>query len=527
MRCLIILLLAALMPAATVSFTADAVSIIANPERGYHATANPPGPGAVNIDTFETTTACWAPELNQATLTTNRSNLGITMQAIRYSLANWRTSVISQAFFDRITADCAAARGAGVKLIVRFTYGWVGQRPDAPRDWMLAHIDQLGPVLTTNADVIAWADAGFIGRWGEWHDSSNGLLGPYDPVNFLYGDNVTTDSRAVLDRMFLRFPANRAILVRYPRQKSQYFHASYSGDPWWDPTTMPQTTDAFLATNVARAGNHNDSFLGDDFDGTYGYGAVTDASVVALKARVASENCYTPQSGELDLGFASTAINCTATNAPAILGKLSLMRWTAFNLLDGSNQSTFQSIWQTPNCIPAASSSTGSSTTLYDEAARRLGYRLRLVSATLPDAPVAGTTASFSLTLRNDGFTAPVNPRSVRLVLRTAGGSEIATTLAADARTWLPGSDLIVPASWSLPAGMAAGTWTLFLHLAAPEAAIAARPEYAIRLANAGGLWETASGYNRVGTISIGAGANQVPQITVAASAGPESLVLP
>jgi hypothetical protein len=519
------IVLAASAQAATVTYTADLTSIIANPERGYHATANPPGPGAQNVDVFETTTACWAPALNQATMTSNRVNLGITLQAVRYSLANWRTSAISQAFLDRIAADAAAARGAGVTLIVRFVYGWVGQRPDTTRAWMIAHIDQLGPVLTAQADVIAWIDAGFIGRWGEWHDSSNGLLGPYNPAAFQYGDNVTADSRAVLDRMFLQFPASRCILMRYPRQKSQYCHPSYSGDPWWDPTAMPQTAEARTAANVARHGNHNDSFLGDDFDGTYGHGAVTDTNVVNLKARVAGENRYVPQAGELDMGFASTAVNNTAANAPAILAKLSTMRWTAFNLIDGSNQSSFQAIWQTPDCIPAGSSMTGASTTLYDEAARRLGYRLRLVSATLPDSATAGQPAAFSLTVRNDGFTAPVSPRTVRLVLRSAANAEIATTLAAvDPRTWLPGADLTVPATWTLPSGLAAGTYTMFLHLAAPEASIASRPEYAIRLANTGGVWEATTGYNRVGSVTVAA-ANAAPQITAPATGA--NLVLP
>jgi hypothetical protein len=451
-----------------------------------------------------------------------RISLGITLQAVRYNLANWRTADISQVFLDRIASDAAAARAAGVKLIVRFVYGWVGSRPDASRDRILGHIEQLAPVLTAQQDVIAWIDAGFVGRWGEWNGSSNGLLGPYDPVNFLYGDNITADSRAILDRLFLRFPAERCILMRYVRQKSQYFHPA-APDAWWDFTPMPGPAQAHDGSAMSRAGNLCDSFLSDSLDGTYGYGT-NQTSIDSLAARVGGENRYVVQCGELDMGLNQTASWNTAANAVRTLGRLQSFRWTGFNLLDGSSQSSFQAIWQTPDCIPAANSITGASTTLYDEAHRRLGYRLRLVSADLPASAAPGAAISIGLVLRNDGFTAPINRRTVRLVLRAAGGAEVATAVSAAPRTWLPGTDIAVTAPWTLPSGLAAGDWTLFLHLPDPAPSLAGRPEYAIRLANQGGIWEASTGYHRLGVISVAGNRAPVIATTVAT---PDALVLP
>ncbi|MFM2090893.1 MAG: hypothetical protein RLZZ127_1382 [Planctomycetota bacterium] len=523
MRWSLLPFLAAACPAAQVTFIPDHATLIANPERGYHATVNAPGPGSQDVDVFETTTACWTPALSQSTMTSNRTGKGITLQAVRYNLANWRDADISQAFLDRMAADAAAARAAGVKLIIRFVYGWVGSRPDASRDRTLGHIEQLAPVLAAQQDVIAWIDAGFVGRWGEWNGSSNGLLGPYDPADDLYGDNVTADSRAILDRLFLRFPAQRAILFRYARMKSQYFHPS-AADPWWDVTPMPGAAQARDGSAVSRAGNLCDSFLSDELDGTYGYGT-NQTAIANLANRLRTENQFVPHCGELDMGLGQTATLNTAANAVRTLGRLEQFRWTGFNLLDGSNQSSFQTIWQTAGCIPATASITGTATTLYDEAHRRLGYRLALVGATLPDAMAPGAAATVGFTVRNHGFTAPVLPRTVRLVLRSASGAEIATTVNADPRTWLPGSDIAVAVPWTLPAGMAAGTWTLFLHLPDPAPSLAGRVEYAIRLANGGGIWEYTTGYHRLGTVAIAAGSG--PSLTAPAAATPTAWTLP
>ncbi len=523
MRWSLLLALASAVPAAQVTFTPDHATLIANPERGYHATLNAPGPGGQNVDVFETTTACWTPALDQTTMTTRRTSLGITLQSVRYNLANWRTADISQAFLDRIASDAAAARAAGVKMIVRFVYGWVGSRPDASRDRILGHIEQLGPVLAAQQDVIAWIDAGFVGRWGEWNGSTNSLLGPYDPVNYLYGDNITADSRAILDRLFLRFPAERAILFRYARQKSQYFHPTAS-DPWWDFSPMPGPAQARDGSAMSRAGSLCDSFLSDSLDGTYGYGT-NQTDIANLANRVGTENQFVPMCGELDMGLGETPTWNTAANAVRTLGRLQTFRWSGFNLLDGSGSSSFAAIWQTAGCIPATASITGSATTLSDEAHRRLGYRLRLVAATIPDSAAPGAPATVSFMVRNDGFTAPVNRRTVRLVLRSATGAEVATSVAADPRTWLPGSDIAVTAPWTLPAGMASGTWTLFLHLPDPAPSLAGRVEYAIRLANGGGIWESGTGYHRLGTVAIGS-VNGAPMFT-GTMAAPAVLALP
>lgn len=134
---------------------------------------------------------------------------------------------------------------------------------------------------------------------------------------------------------------------------------------------------------------------------------------------------------------------------------------------------------------------------------KKLGYRIVLESGTYPTDGAHGTAISVSIVLNNVGYAAPFNPRQAKLVLRnTSGGAETVLTLATDPRTWLPGEHTITE-SLTLPSGMAAGAYKLFLALPDMASSLAANPAYAIQLANTG-VWEASTGYNDLGhTITI------------------------
>jgi hypothetical protein len=81
-------------------------------------------------------------------------------------------------------------------------------------------------------------------------------------------------------------------------------------------------------------------------------------------------------------------------------------------------------------------------------------------------------------------------------------GKEFVFTLTTDVRRWYSG-ELQVDERVLTDATMPQGKYNLFLYLPDKYPSIAARPEYAIRLANAG-VWETATGYNQLSaTITI------------------------
>jgi len=77
-----------------------------------------------------------------------------------------------------IDSGIAAYEGSGARLLIRFIYKWdesKGQVPDPPLNLMLTHIDQLAPILLRHRDIFMALQAGFIGNWGQWVNTTPGL----------------------------------------------------------------------------------------------------------------------------------------------------------------------------------------------------------------------------------------------------------------------------------------------------------------------------------------------------------------
>jgi hypothetical protein len=109
----------------------------------------------------------------------------------------------------------------------------------------------------------------------------------------------------------------------------------------------------------------------------------------------------------------------------------------------------------------------------------------------------AGMQFKFTLDLVNRGYASSFNPRPAFLVMRNqSSGKELRFSLAADPRTWFTGNTQ-VNETISTDAAMPKGKYNLFLYLPDSSASIASRPEYAIRLANAG-CWDPTTGYNNL-----------------------------
>jgi hypothetical protein len=408
-----------------------------------------------------------------------------TLRALRedgISLVRWyllidefRGKPISQNALNFIDRQFDVAREAGVKVIPRFAYNFpMGgeypyKDPDAPLSRVLAHLDQLKPVLRANADVIAFMEIGFVGAWGEWHSSTNKLVSEKNGVN--------NASRQIVARLLAVLPKNRMIAMRYAPYKQQLYGAN--------PIS---SANAFSGKAKARMGAHNDCFLASDTDwGTYP--SDPDARA-ALRQYLNQDNRYVPQGGETCNNGADAQPYVGCDNA---LIDLALIRFSALNrdyhpdVLQG---------WKDGGC--------------YDEIARRLGYRLRLIDAELPTEAVPGGAFAATITLVNEGFASPYNPRRFEILLRAQSDGAIYRVVLAnkpDPRRWLPDDgEIALNLAGTLPASIPAGGYDLLLNLSDPKPALRGRPEYSIRLANAE-VWEAETGYNRLmATLNVGAG---------------------
>lgn len=383
---------------------------------------------------------------------TIRTALNRTLIHTDVRLDAYREQDLPQEFLDQLDAALGDIRAGGVKLVLRFTYNfgpYPDSEPDASLDQVLRHIAQLKPILQANGDVIAWMEAGFIGAWGEWHTSTNGLA--TDPDAKL----------AIVDALLDALPPDRQIQLRYPGDIRFLV-----GQPLTPETAV---TAAASGDMRARIGHHNDCFLASDTDqGTY---EREGASIEDEKSFIAAVTAYTAMGGE------TCQHNPPRSECPIALEELERFHYTEINA--SFNKLVLRG-WETGGCLP--------------EISRRLGYRLVLDSASIDAAVRPGGALSFSVTLHNEGFAAPVNPRPVEVVL--AGPAQYAVALEqTDARLWAPGQSVTIRATLRLPADAPAGTYRLALWL--PDAASGLRdnPAYAVRFANEG-VWDEATGYN-------------------------------
>jgi hypothetical protein len=401
---------------------------ILNPERGFFTPYELPGP--VGFSAVRAT--------------------GNTLVHVNIRLDDWRESDLPQAVLDGLNVNFADMRDAGVKAIIRFAYNqgpWPDSEPDASKAQILRHIEQLTPILKQNGDVIAWAEAGFIGAWGEWHTSTNGL------------DNLT-DKRDILNAFLAAMPPDRVVQVRYPANIIEMY---------------PEPA----AAAAARVGHHNDCFLSSDTDvGTYERDGVN--TIVRDQAYLAELTRNTPMSGE------TCAPNPPRSECAMALQEMALLHFSAIN--EAYHKGILRS-WEDGGCL--------------EEIQNRMGYRLALKTAAFNEQAQPGGRLNLTVTLENNGFAAPVNPRLVFVVLVPEGGDGQALPLQLDLdpRQWQPGETTLT-AEIQLPGSLPQGDYGLALWLPDPAEPLRANPLYAIRLANEG-VWGETTGYNRLGTVSI------------------------
>lgn len=361
---------------------------------------------------------------------------GYTLALAKVRLDAYRDSDLDAAFLATLGRGFDAARAAGIKVVLRFAYN-SSEAADAPRARMLGHIAQLQPLLTAHADVISVLQAGFIGQWGEWHDSSNGL------------DN-DVDRAAILDALLHALPPSRMVQVRAPLFKA----GPYPGGALSD-------SEGFGTSSRARVGHHNDCFLASNSDyGTYA------SPVDTWKAYVAQDTRYTPMGGE------TCVVNAPRTSCAAAMTELEMLHWSYLNR--DYNTSVLDS-WSSGGCMT--------------DVEQRLGYRLALGRVDHTAAVAPGGVLNLVIAINNRGFAALFNQRPVEIVLASDTTRRVVRLTDVDARRWAPGTETTLRLRLRIPADAAPGSYRLAMRLPDAAPALEDDPRYAIRLAN-DDLWD-------------------------------------
>jgi Domain of unknown function (DUF4832)/Domain of unknown function (DUF4874) len=476
----------------TVSYTPTDENF-ANPERGYTFQADPPWPAsgvtwdfcgqgnnftAYNYD-------AWNEPLTPELMAERRA-LGQSVIQVRYHIAAFRTQDLTAAYLDFLNRDFATARQGGVKLVVRFAYNYPFGGPDASLSRILGHLDQLKPILQQNKDVIAFMEAGFVGCWGEWHNSSNGL-------SYFDSSEISPSQKTILTKTLEVLPKDRMVAIRYPRQMFGYF-----GSNNYAPIAPLSPNTAYTGSAQSRIGIHDDCLVCSDVNG----GTYLRDTMAADKAFLNQNNLYAVQGGEVGQPESIDPAVPPITNSPlascdAVRTQFRNARYSVIGLFDVGNPTSSIRRWERDGCA--------------GEFQRNVGYRFRLIESTIPTAVKQGAVLNLTLEMANDGYARPFNPRSVELVLRnksTSNVSRITVRAGRDARLWLPGPDetKTLNVSVTVPAALSNGTYDALLNLPDPEPTLNGRPEFSIRLANTN-VWEASTGYNSLQTsVNIGSG---------------------
>jgi hypothetical protein len=351
-----------------------------------------------------------------------------------FYLDNFKNSAISASELTLIQNDLNTIRQAGLKAVLRFAYTETGT--DAPLAIVQQHLDQLKTIFETNKDVIAFVQAGFIGAYGEWHDSSNGLA-------------TTDNERTVLNKLLSVLPPEIMVQVRTPGQKQDIFSS-----------TSPVTADiAYTAEARARVGHHNDCFLtGGDEYGTY-------TNVTVQKQYISNEANFVPVGGETCPPSGSYSPTCVESAA-----QMKLLKWTYLNL--DYYPATING-WRSSGC--------------FDEFQRSLGHRLTLIKSDIPDE--ATGTVAVKIEMTNRGYAPLYNKKNVSLALKNkTSGTFYNVPMAVDVRSVKPALSVIITETLTL-SGIPAGDYDLYLKIADRADAL----KNSVRLANTG-IWVEENG---------------------------------
>jgi hypothetical protein len=376
------------------------------------------------------------------------------------------TGPLSAQMLAGIDAGIAFYAGTGTRLLIRFTYNFGPTSGpaarDAPIDVISTHIDQLAPILLKNRDLIFGFEAGFIGTWGEWHDSTN-------------GNDTTAAHKVVLDKELSYFNGVFPILVRDPGDLLTY---------------------AGTSTPPAGLGLHDDYYASSPDDGgtfnpcvqQWGWclSNYTAAQLMAYSAQVSTASMFVGEFGAMyPVGQSCPALD--AYSYEFNVQSIALADISPYVPNDGCTASFLN----------------------------KVGTRIELQQAMIIGNPTAGGTLFVAVTLVNAGYGRVVRARPVTLVLSSNGSvvGQVPISLQDLDLRQLVSSSPAVPTTFQfnvmLPSNLPSGRpISIALSIPDPAPSLSPQPAYALPLNSVDqtgrAVFNSTTGYNIIGSLTSG-----------------------
>ena len=352
-------------------------------------------------------------------------------------LSQWRNQDLPQSYLNALNDGFELMRQAGVKAVLRFAYDYEASGKDTNLAQVKRHIEQLKPIINRNADVIAVWQGGFIGAWGEWHSSANGL-------------NSDSNKKEIAQALLAALPANRQLNLRYP----------YDLIKWYG--TPASAEDFANNSEKARIGIHNDCYLAS-IDDTGTYQPRHDQTIEAQRMFTRQHVQYTSFGGETCAPVANARTTCSDI----------LREGKEFRLayLNYDYHETFIDGWTKEGCMA--------------DVQKNIGYRIELSQFQISSQANASGSLKWALKLSNQGWARPINPRYIVVRFTSSSGSSKDVVLEnTNLRTLDSGASAQWEGTLTLP-NLSAGEYSVSLGAPDPDARLASNTRFSLRFANA------------------------------------------
>lgn len=436
----------------TFRYLADLTSVFPNPERGWHNRRDVDGRGNNDDRDFSDVRAA-----------------GHTLVHSYLRLDDFKnTDIIPQSYLKDLQEALDAIRKYGLKIILRPTHVW-NESPTVPESRILKHLEQLNAVISKNADVINHLEAGFLGKWGEWHS------GLYTELsNRADGDTRYRIIKKILDTT----PETIPLAMRYPMHIREIL----------DELPVPVGSEPLTQVQRDRIGHHGDCFLYNEHDrGTYARLVLWFGNQTLEQQKQYTFDLITSYGGNRIVGGETCSDQIARIDDTQ--KEMAATNWTEININFWENAIE---MWK-KRVLPASGNDPEESE--FNRISRKLGYRLRLIDATFPMSVKAGSSLTIAANLNNDGYASVIKKRPIYLVFDNGSDHYNIELTSIDVRTWVSGPITLARQNMTLPSNMKPGTYKLALWLPDASSNLQSRPEYSIRFANQQ-VWDAKNGYN-------------------------------
>ncbi|MGJ5814227.1 DUF4874 domain-containing protein [Paludibaculum fermentans] len=284
------------------------------------------------------------------------------------SATNPNPKPISAEDVQKIDDALAKAVQARVKIVLRFAYNH-GPGDDAPLDVILQDIQSLAPLVQKYKPIIYAMNQGFIGFWGEGHDST-------------YGNNTQSNMQQIMQAEQRAFGDATFMLNRQPANILSW---ELGSTPYW--------------------GIHDDHYATGDDAGTWISHPWDNGKWTAdeLKSFAAQRSDIIPFSGEVG-GLDPATQNCAAFDAYSTRLHLNMIN-IGFHMDFLSSQSCYPSLMN------------------------KVGPAISLVRASLDRPFLQGSTSTLTLAFRNTGYSRLFSAKPMYFVLVDADGNAVDSSI--------------------------------------------------------------------------------------------------